>query len=156
LFVCLFVCLFVTAMFVSVLAVPYLRRLVAGFPPQRPGSTPGGVSGGQSVIGPLFLRVYRFHLPIRIPPTAPHSSCIIRGWYSRPVSGRRTKWTQSHPNSTSQNPITGCCPRPHESRPHLNTSVPGVSACRCRCALRTWLQFECKMVIFGESTTRCS
>jgi hypothetical protein len=42
-----------------------------------------------------FLRVLRFPLPILIPPTAPHSS-IIRGWYNRPNSGRRTKWTQSH------------------------------------------------------------
>jgi hypothetical protein len=45
---------------------------------------------------PGFLRVLRFPLPI-IPPTAPHSASIIRGWYNRPVSGRRTKWTQSHP-----------------------------------------------------------
>jgi hypothetical protein len=44
-----------------------------------------------------FLLVLRFPLPILFPPTAPHSSSIIRGWYIRPVSGRRTKWTQSHP-----------------------------------------------------------
>jgi hypothetical protein len=25
------------------------------------------------------------------------SSCIIQGWYNWPNSGRRTKWTQSHP-----------------------------------------------------------
>jgi hypothetical protein len=29
--------------------------------------------------------------------TVPHSSPIIRGLYSRPISGQRTKWTQSHP-----------------------------------------------------------
>jgi hypothetical protein len=23
-------------------------------------------------------------------------ACTVRGWYNRPVSGRRTKWTQSH------------------------------------------------------------
>jgi hypothetical protein len=57
-----------------------------------------GVCGGQSGIGTGFLRVLRFPLPIPIPPTAPHSSSsIIRGWYNRPISGRRTKWTQSHP-----------------------------------------------------------
>jgi hypothetical protein len=45
-----------------------------------------------------FLLVLRFPLPILIPPTAPHSSSsIIRGWYNRQISGRRTKWTQSHP-----------------------------------------------------------
>jgi hypothetical protein len=54
----------------------------------------GGQSG--SVVG--FLRVLRFSLLILIPPTAPQSpSPIILGWYNRPVSGRRTKWTQSHP-----------------------------------------------------------
>jgi hypothetical protein len=44
-----------------------------------------------------FLRVLRFPLPILIPLTPPHSSSIIRSQYNRPVSGRRTKWTQSHP-----------------------------------------------------------
>jgi hypothetical protein len=34
-------------------------------------------------------------LPIPIPPTAPHSSLsIIRGWYNRPISSGRTKWTK--------------------------------------------------------------
>jgi hypothetical protein len=47
--------------------------------------------------GTGFLRVLRFPLPILITPTATPSSSIIRGWYNRPVSGRRTKWTQSHP-----------------------------------------------------------
>jgi hypothetical protein len=50
----------------------------------------------QSGIGAGFLRVLRFPLPIFIPPTAPHASSITRGWYNRPVSGRSTKWTQSH------------------------------------------------------------
>jgi hypothetical protein len=39
--------------------------------------------------------VLRFPLPILIPATAPHSaSSVIRGWYNRPNSGRRT---HSHP-----------------------------------------------------------
>jgi hypothetical protein len=55
-----------------------------------------GIYGGRSGTGADFLRVLRFPLPIVIPPTAPHSSSsIIRGWYNRPISGRRTKWTQS-------------------------------------------------------------
>jgi hypothetical protein len=45
----------------------------------------------------MFLRVLRFPVPILIPPTAPHSSSITPGWYSRPNNGRRTKWIQSHP-----------------------------------------------------------
>jgi hypothetical protein len=56
-----------------------------------------GICSGQSGTGAGFLRVLRFPLPNFIPPTAPHSSSIIRGWYDRPVSGRRTKWTQSRP-----------------------------------------------------------
>jgi hypothetical protein len=38
-------------------------------------------------------------LTILIPPTVLHSSSIIRRWYNRPTSGRRTKWTQSHPTN---------------------------------------------------------
>jgi hypothetical protein len=49
-----------------------------------------------------FLRVLLFPLTILIPPTAPHSSSIIRGWYNRPISGRRTKWTQSQPTPTHE------------------------------------------------------
>jgi hypothetical protein len=56
-----------------------------------------GICGGQSGIEAGFLRVLRFPPLILISPTAPHSSSIIRGWYNRPISGRRTKWTQSHP-----------------------------------------------------------
>jgi hypothetical protein len=56
-----------------------------------------GICDGLSGIGAGFLRAFRFLLTILIPPTAPHSSSIMRGWYNRPISGRRTKWTQSQP-----------------------------------------------------------
>jgi hypothetical protein len=57
-----------------------------------------GICGGQSGTWKGFLLVLRFPLPIIPPPTAPHSSSsIIWGWYNRPISGQRTKWTQSHP-----------------------------------------------------------
>jgi hypothetical protein len=56
-----------------------------------------GICGGQRGTGAGFLRVLQFPLTILIPPTAPHSPSIIRGWCNRPISGRRAKWTQSHP-----------------------------------------------------------
>jgi hypothetical protein len=56
-----------------------------------------GFCGGQSFTGARFLRVLRFPLPIHIPPTAPHSSSTIRGWYNRPISDRSIKCTHCHP-----------------------------------------------------------
>jgi hypothetical protein len=50
-----------------------------------------GICGGQSGTEAGFLRALRFPLPILLPPTAPHSSSIIRSWYNRPNNGRRTK-----------------------------------------------------------------
>jgi hypothetical protein len=48
----------------------------------------------QSGSGVGFLRVLLFPLSSLIPLTVPHSSSsIIRGWYNRPNSGRRIKWT---------------------------------------------------------------
>jgi hypothetical protein len=66
-----------------------------------------GICGGQSGLGAGFLRELRFPPPILIPPSVPHSSSsIIRGWYKRPISGRHTKWIQSHP-TTRTNYVTG-------------------------------------------------
>jgi hypothetical protein len=56
-----------------------------------------GICGGQSDTGAGFILVLRFPLPLLFPPIAAQSSSVIRGWYNRPNSGRRTKWTQSHP-----------------------------------------------------------
>jgi hypothetical protein len=61
-----------------------------------------GICGEQSGTGAGLLRVLLFPLPILIPPTAPYSASIIRGWYNRPNSGQRTKWTQSHPTQGNQ------------------------------------------------------
>jgi hypothetical protein len=54
-----------------------------------------GICDGQSGTGAGFLRVLRFPLPILIPPTAPQSSSIIRGWYNRPTVADVP--SQSHP-----------------------------------------------------------
>jgi hypothetical protein len=56
-----------------------------------------GISCGQSGTGAACLRVLRFPLSILIPQIASQSSSINRGWYNRPISGRRTKWTGSRP-----------------------------------------------------------
>jgi hypothetical protein len=78
------------------IAQPASRRLPTAAARVRAGIMSSWTCSGQSGTGTRFLRVLRFLLPIIIPPTAPHSS-IIRGWYNRPISGRRIKWTQSHP-----------------------------------------------------------
>jgi hypothetical protein len=49
------------------------------------------ICGGQSGTGVDLLRVHKFPQPNLIPPTAPHVSSIIRGWYNKPINGRRTK-----------------------------------------------------------------
>jgi hypothetical protein len=57
-------------------AVPWLKRLVAGFPPRWPGFAPGqacGVCGVKSGTGAGFAQVLRFPLPIIIPPISPLS-----------------------------------------------------------------------------------
>jgi hypothetical protein len=63
------------------------------------------IYGGQSGTGAGFLRVLLSPLPILIPPTVPHLSSMIRCWYNRPVSGRRTKWTQSHPTPRNKKKV---------------------------------------------------
>jgi hypothetical protein len=74
------------------------RRLPTAAPRVRAQVTSRGICGGQSDTAAGFFQVRRFRLPILIPPTAPHSSSIIRGWYIGPNNGRRTKWTRSRPN----------------------------------------------------------
>ena len=53
-------------------AVPWLRRLVAGLPPRRPGFDPGSVHVGFVVnkvtLGQVFSRVLRFSPVNLIPP----------------------------------------------------------------------------------------
>jgi hypothetical protein len=56
-----------------------------------------GICGGQNDIRAGFLRVLRLPLPILMPPTAPHKSYNIRGWYNRPVVADVPSGLKSHP-----------------------------------------------------------
>jgi hypothetical protein len=65
-----------------------------------PGSSPGQVMWDlwwTKCYWGIFSPSTSVSLPILIPSTSPHSSSIIRGSYSSPNIGRRTKWTQFHP-----------------------------------------------------------
>jgi hypothetical protein len=53
-----------------------------------------GICGGQS--GHVFSKYFGFPCQFSFHRLL-HTSSIIRGWYNRPISGRHTKWTQSHP-----------------------------------------------------------
>jgi hypothetical protein len=77
-------------------------RLVAGFPPRRPGSGHVGFVMDEVALGAGFLRVLRFPLPIFIPPIAPQSpSSIIWGLYNRPE-------VAAVPSGLSPTPLKRC------------------------------------------------
>jgi hypothetical protein len=76
------------------------RRLPTAAAPIRAHVGSSGICGGQSGTGHIFSEYFgfpcqfSFHRLLHI-----HQSFIIRGWYNRPNSGRRTKWTQSLPTT---------------------------------------------------------
>jgi hypothetical protein len=57
----------------SILAVPWLRSLVAGLSPRRPGFAPGSIHMGFVVdkvaLGQVFIRILRFFPVYIIPPS---------------------------------------------------------------------------------------
>jgi hypothetical protein len=71
-----------------------------------------GICGGQNITAIGILVGLRFPLPIRIPPIAPHSSSIVRSWYNRPVSVRRTKWIHSSPAASCRSGLICNCQLP--------------------------------------------
>jgi hypothetical protein len=60
--------------FGRVIAQAVSRRLPTVAAPVRAQVRSCGICSGQSGAGAGFLRVFRFPLPVLIPPTAPHSS----------------------------------------------------------------------------------
>jgi hypothetical protein len=62
------------------------RRLPITAVRVRPQVKSCGTFGGRIGVVAGFLRVFRFPLPIVIPPAAPHlSSHMIRGWHNGPA-----------------------------------------------------------------------
>jgi hypothetical protein len=101
------------------------------------------------LLGARFLRVLRFFLPL-IPPTAPHStSSIIRRWYNRLNSDRRTKWTQSHSTSRNESSYSCSLPLPRYSRSRICCSVNVIKQL-CWLSLAVWSVFV-KMLWTGIS-----
>jgi hypothetical protein len=113
-----------------------------------------GICDGQSGTGANFLRVLRFPMAILIPPTAPHSSSIIRGWYNRPNSDRSTKWTQSHPTSRNKKNTDNNFGNNY----NLRNVFPWLIKTRCSCSLAGVYSWRCPSIIyiFAESWHRMS
>jgi hypothetical protein len=84
------------------------------------------ICGGQSGTGAGFLRTLELSLPILIPPAALHSS-IVKGWYSRAATGRRTKWAQSHstPRNKTNSDISLNRPRQPTTKLQASEKVSG-------------------------------
>jgi len=76
------------------MAVPWLRRLVAGFSPQRPGFAPGSVDMGVWWMkwhwNRFFSEFFGFPLSVSFHRGCPYSY-IIWGMNSRPVGGRSSE-----------------------------------------------------------------
>jgi hypothetical protein len=77
------------------LAVPWLRRLVAGLSPQRPGLVHVGFVLDHVALWQVFLRVLRFPLSVLFHRASPYSY-ITWEMNNRPFGGRISE-TLSHP-----------------------------------------------------------
>jgi hypothetical protein len=73
---------------------------------------------GQSGTGAGFYRVLRFPLPV-IPLISPHSTSIIRDWYSRRNGGQRAKWTLCHPTPRKLGCLAACYRLIGDKPPHV-------------------------------------
>jgi hypothetical protein len=79
-----------------IVATPELKRLVAGFPPRRPSSSPGLAMWD---LWRTKWRWGRFSQSTSVSPASLHSTkfsiiTITRGRYNRIFSGWRAEWTQ--------------------------------------------------------------
>jgi hypothetical protein len=69
------------------------RRLSTAVARFDPRSSHVGFVVDNVALGHVFFEYFGFPANSHSTDCSPHSSSIIRGWYTRPVSGRRTKWT---------------------------------------------------------------
>jgi hypothetical protein len=100
------ICLLMVCTCIRAIAQAVSRRLSTAAARVRSQLKSFGICNGQNESGAGFLLVLRFPLPILI---LLHSSSIIQGRYDKPNSGRRTKWTQSHPTPRNEKRNTTCC-----------------------------------------------
>jgi hypothetical protein len=54
------------------------------------------------VLGQVFSKYFGFPCQSSFHQLLQSPSCIVWDWYSRPVSGCSTKWTQSHPTKENK------------------------------------------------------
>jgi hypothetical protein len=100
-----FVC---TPRYATIRVVPYLRRLVTGFPPRWSGFQLGsghvGFVVNKVALGQVFFEYF-------VPPASYSTDCatliIIRGWYNRPVAASVIVSVPLHPKKL--NKICNCC-----------------------------------------------
>jgi hypothetical protein len=79
------------------LAAPQLKRLVAGFPPRRPGFDPGSGQVGYVVDKVALRQVFSEYFGFPCQSLFDRKSSILtitRGRYNRTVNGRGAEWTQ--------------------------------------------------------------
>jgi hypothetical protein len=97
-------------------AVPWLRRLVAGLPPRRPGFDPGLIHVGFVVdkvtLGQVFLRVLRFSPVNFIPPVLHYYErdkkitviiIVIIGLHKKPQGSGASVASAAGPFTTKKN-----------------------------------------------------
>jgi hypothetical protein len=86
--------------YVLVLVMPHLRRLVADLPSRRPKFDPRSSHVefvvGKVALGQVFSEYLEFPCQFSFHRLLNTHYLIIQDWYSKPNSGRRTKWPQFH------------------------------------------------------------
>jgi hypothetical protein len=88
------------------MAVPYVRRLITGFPPRLPRVDPRSGHVGFVVDEVVLRQVFSEYFGF-LCQSSFHQLLLtlIRGWHNRPISGLSTKWTQCHPTARNKDKL---------------------------------------------------